>query len=527
MTNSILSLLYFFKTLLFYSIYKQFGVLVLIAFPILIFAQPEINPNGFNQFFYEDGTVSSEGYFKNGKPDGYWKTFFPSGELKSEGFRKNTLLDSIWNFYSEEGILLKQINYEKDKFEGTTKIFNKEGFLVKEENYHIGKKEGYTFTFYKNGSLKSKTPYLEGKKEGYAFEYDKDGKVVRVSRYEKDFIRSTEVINQKDKKGLKQGLWKEFFEDSDQVKWEGTYLNDLKNGYFREYSKSGVLLSTTKFQLGEVVENAEELENLEVIATYHSNGQIASVASYRDGVLEGVSKYYDEVGTITQSKIYRNGKLLGEGIVDEKGIKQGFWKEYFLASGKLRAEGEYKDGARFGPWTFYYETGEIEQKGKYVEGGLVNGNWKWYYKSGKILREEDFRRGREDGFLYEYDVKGNLITEGQFIGGYEEGIWKKSYGDYREEGEYIGGLKQGIWKHHYIPADILAFEGEYVNGMPEGKHTYYYEDGRRKLQGKYVGGQKEKIWTRYNPDGSVMLKIFYEDGKEKKLDGVTIKPKSE
>lgn len=505
--------------------YKLLVTFLFCCWLSVIFAQ-EINPNGYNKFYYSDGSLASEGMFKNGKPEGLWKNYYASGQLKSEGFRKNTLLDSVWNFYSEEGILLKQINYKNDVFEGITKIYNTEGFLVKTENYVSGKKEGNAYTFYVDQSIKSKIPYLNNKKEGIAFEYNQNGVIVRVSRYENDFLRSTEVINQIDKKGQKQGVFKSFYEDSDQLKTEGEYLNDLKHGYFREYSPKGILLSTTKYELGQVIENAEELENLEIKTTYHRNGQISTLRSYRNGILEGVSKNYDSSGVIVNSKIYRNGKLLGEGIINEKGIKEGFWKEYFLESGKLKAEGEYKNGARFGEWKFYFESGELEQKGKYLEGGLIHGKWQWYYKTGSILREEEFRRGREDGFLYEYDRDGNIVTQGEYIDGYEEGEWVLRNGEYKEVGKFSAGLKNGIWKHYYL-TDVLAFEGAFANGMPEGKHTYYYENGNKRLSGKYEGGEKNKIWTRYNPDGSVLLKIQYDFGKEIKLDGLTIKPTSE
>lgn len=510
----------------FISLHKYLWGFAFFLMVLPVTSQDKINPNGYNKFYFKNGTISSEGNFKNGKPEGYWKTYYPSGSLKSEGYRKNHLLDSIWNFYSEEGVLLSTITYEKDKREGITKNYSSEGFLVSQIPYKNDLKHGVAYQFYENNGLKSVTHYLNGKKDGMAYEYNREGLIVRISEFEKDFIVRTEVINQTDKNGEKEGMWKEFYPDSTyQVKQEGTYLKGVKHGYFREYSKSGVLLSTTKYEYGEVVENAEELQNLEIKTTYHSNGAIKSVKSFKDGLQEGVEKTYDPQGNIVQSKIYSNGKLLGEGIVDAEGIKQGDWKEYYPRSGKLRAEGAYKNGARIGKWTFYFENGKIEQKGTYREGGLPHGLWTWYYPSGQILREEEFRLGKEDGYIREYDPVGNVITKGQFLDGYEEGEWVVDYGDHREEGKYIGGLKHGIWLSYY-ENDELAFEGEYVNGMAYGKHTYYYPNGKKKLQGKYSGGQKDNVWTRYNPDGSVMLKIEYEDGQEVKLDGFKIKPKN-
>ena len=48
------------------------------------FGQKEqnINPEGFNTFYYADGTKSSEGTLHKGKPDGYWKSYHENGVLK-------------------------------------------------------------------------------------------------------------------------------------------------------------------------------------------------------------------------------------------------------------------------------------------------------------------------------------------------------------------------------------------------------------------------------------------------------------
>ena len=79
-------------------------IFILIYLFIIMFVHntySQINENGFNVFYYENGVKSSEGYLKNGKPDGFWKTYYENGVLKTEGKRTEFLLDSIWVFYYE------------------------------------------------------------------------------------------------------------------------------------------------------------------------------------------------------------------------------------------------------------------------------------------------------------------------------------------------------------------------------------------------------------------------------------------
>ena len=122
-----------------------------------------------------------------------------------------------------------------------------------------------------------------------------------------------------------------------------------------------------------------------------------------NGKENGTFKYFDKDGNIEKISIFSHGFLLAEGLLDEAGRRQGDWKEYYL-SGKLKSKGKYKDGDKIEAWEYYFENEKIEQKGKYTKNGKLTGLWTWYHKNGEILREENFRKGLEDGMLYEYYV---------------------------------------------------------------------------------------------------------------------------
>src|SRR4051812_14639362 len=65
----------------------------------------DINPDGYNKFYFPGGKLQSEGTMKNGQPEGYWKTYYENGNMKSEGNRLNHSLDGDWKFYNENGII--------------------------------------------------------------------------------------------------------------------------------------------------------------------------------------------------------------------------------------------------------------------------------------------------------------------------------------------------------------------------------------------------------------------------------------
>jgi len=501
---------------------KFFKILFILVFAghiSIALSQQESNvdPNGYNIFYFENGNISSEGTMLNGKPDGYWKNYYESGVLKSEGNRKNYLLDSLWKFYDEEGTLLLEINYEEGKKNGFRTTYQ-ENEISKE--YFINDiKQDYSYVLFPDNKVKLKIPFTDGLESGLAKEYNSNGKIIQLITYKKGYIIERERINRYDADTLPNGKWKWFYEDETLWK-EGNFKHGLKNGYFKEYDKAGNLLSATKFVNGEKIEKAEELAKLDVRTDYYPNGKVKIVATYdKNGIPEGVRREYNQEGEVEKSYIFLHGKIIGEGIFTDEGLREGLWKEYY-PDGKLKATGKYSADKKVGNWKFFYPNGKLEQIGKYIDGN-ADSLWRWYYPTGKILREETFINGLSDGLMTEYANDGEIITSGDYIEGKKEGFWYYVYGDTREEGDYANGMRNGKWKSYYNDGS-LSYEGKFVDDLPNGEHTWYWDNGKIKKQGKYSMGRKNGDWKKYDYTGLLFFTISYRSGKEIKYDGIDI-----
>jgi len=479
------------------------------------------------QFTYPNGKVSSEGQMVDGKPEGYWKNYYEDGTLKSEGNRKSQQLDSLWSFYSPEGKLTQRIAYAEGKKNGIKTTFAEDGVIVKEEEFLNDSRFGTTKLYYASGKLKESIPLDtlgKGREQGTGYEFDEeDGRIVAVVQYSNGYVSGRERINRKDKFNQKQGVWKEFFPNG-VVSLEGRYKNDKKHGYFKTFDESGNLLETLKYEEGILIPDPQELAKLDIKREYYPNAQVKSVGRYNKGVKEGVHRQFTETGQVSASKIYSNGKVIGEGIVDAEGKRQGPWKEFY-EPGELRSEGKYKDGLREGEWKFYYKDGKEEQRGAYRRG-KPDGEWKWTHPKGITWREETFYDGLEEGMAIEYNDTGKVVTKGEYLSGEREGKWLIDIGDEREEGYYVAGQRNDMWKHFY-PSGKLRFEGKYTQGMEEGKHTYYYESGQIERVGMYKFGQKEGDWTEFSVDGLPMKVLTYKQGEVVKVDGEKVETVSE
>ncbi|MCC5918684.1 MAG: hypothetical protein JJU02_15285 [Cryomorphaceae bacterium] len=487
-----------------------------------------MNINGFAQkkdsleytkFYHENGKVSSEGTLRNGVPDGYWKSYHINGNIKSEGNRLDEKLDSLWKFYTEDGVLFVSITY-KDGVKNGPRITYKDGVKTKKEIFIEDKLEGNTEFYFTDGSVSKRIPFENGRENGLGFEYDTAGTIVTLLTFKTGVLTKKRQINRYDQSGKKISTWMEFHPNM-RIKWEGSYTDDLKHGYFKYYTSKGDLIKTERWIMGVLQEPDSDTEKLEIRKQINpETGKISHVGSYLQGKKEGVHRAYDDDGNVIGGGIYSAGFLLAEGITDDQGRRQKHWKFYYQ-TGELKEEGGYRDGKKHGKWTYYFMNGKVEQEGRFSNDRPVD-LWVWYHSNGEVWREAEYMNGFLDGNFIEKDSLGNTLAKGKFVEGFRDGDWFYQVGSVRRIGKYFDGERTGEWIHYYTVNDEVRFKGSYINGMPEGRHTWYYDNGQVEIRGIYRGGRKEGIWEFFNRTGIRYLTITYENDEEVEYNGSKI-----
>lgn len=475
----------------------------------------------FKQYFFKNGNVSSEGYLLDGKPNGLWKAYHENGNLKSVGKRRNFELDSIWSFYDDRGLLTEMIPFQNGLKSGLAHYYNEDGFLQKTSNFVAGRKEGTQIEYYENGSIQKETPFQENKENGIGFEFDEEGKAVTLNKYNKGWLVRSEKINRKNKQGNKQGLWKYFYPGGD-IKEEQNWSDGKKHGYFKKYDRDKNLIEVKRYEFGKEVSDTD-MYILELRKEFYPDGSLKLAGTYHEDIRQGTFREYSKSGEQIGGFIYEKGVKIASGIVDENGFYQGGWK-YFYPTGELKSEGKYLNSLRKGIWKFYFRDGTLEQEGEY-SSDLPDGRWRWYYSNGNLHREENYSRGLEDGLSVEYTIDKSEITRGEFVEGLKEGKWIYQMGDHKEVGFFRDGRREGDWLYYYKDGSV-HFKGEFQDGEPNGLHTYLFPSGKVKLKANYEMGVKHGEWIRYNSIGDVVYSVVYENGIERKIDGVKIKQHS-
>ena len=382
-------------------------------------------------------------------------------------------------------------------------------------------RQGMSRTFYPDGPKHTEVTYKNGQEEGKAYEFAEDGRPILITDWRNGVLQRRQAINAYDRNGLRQGPWQGYWPNGT-LKWEGNFVDDKRQGIFKEYDKQGNLKELAKYDQDRILPEAEETALLTIKNTYHANGKVATIGSYsKDGRKEGLFRNFDEEGKPTTAAIYRNNTMVGSGAVSEAGAMTGPWTEYYT-TGEKRAEGEYLAGKKEGLWTFYHRTGEVEQKGHYQDG-LAQGNWKWFYAGGELHREENYRKGREDGESAEYGRDGSVIVKGAYIDGLKDGPWTYHVGGHTEKGAYRDGLRDGPWTSFYDNGKKF-FTGSFVAGERDGRQRWYWPNGRLKLEGRYTAGLEQGDFNYFDENGTLLLTIRYKDGGEMKLDNEKLPP---
>lgn len=64
-------------------------------------------------YWYDNGNVWSQAFFRKGIRDGISKVYYKDGKIKIEGMYRNGKMIDEWRYYDHEGQVIKKIKYNK------------------------------------------------------------------------------------------------------------------------------------------------------------------------------------------------------------------------------------------------------------------------------------------------------------------------------------------------------------------------------------------------------------------------------
>ena len=346
--------------------------------------------NGIYKKYNEDGKLILELEMKNDIKNGYFKKYFDNGKLAVSGKYKNDLEDGLFETYSyndkDEREVSQYFNYSNGMFNGKVKRYISDTIIDSDTI-----EEGYIEANYLNN-------ILDGNYKLYTTSTWWDEETNKQSNYTAA-NREGEYV-----KGKKEGLWKYYWIGN--LSEEGSFENDLKTGIWKKYC-------TLKF----------------INSPDNDNNNLISTSQYKNGKLNGESITYFNFEMVVDSnrnkenniKIWVFKKIFEKTIINYyNDKKEGLYEEIY-PNGKLKIKCEYKNDLIDGLYTVWDSLGNINIKGNLIKG-LKDSVWFERLDNGNY-RHITYLNDNKNGYIEERDYYSNILVTGNYLNNMKDGKW--------------------------------------------------------------------------------------------------------
>lgn len=447
---------------------------------------------------FPNGNMQVEGTYTKSERTGKWKFYDANGVLSSvENYNQEGQLDGKLTNYFGDGNIETVTRYKEGERDGYYEDYYFDGSLFEQGNFCEGERCGLWVRYFKNGQISKETYYLDGSPVGFQTYYDEKGRVYEQYSYEdgyyKEFIRFDTLgkeINhiyfnkEEQKSSIPNVIGGKYM--------ESTYKGSMLNGPVKWYA-SGADLKTE----GHFINDQRD----GLFKFYDLNGKLKREINYSYGDRHGIEKGY-----------FANGKLEYEGNY-YYGDKTGEWT-FYNEDGTIYSKNEYLNGSKHGK-SIYYASGEIAYIKYYYEGSMYA--YSYSDKSGNEIEPIMLKNGSGDMLCY--FKNGQKSYELKYDNGVAQGGFKRWYpnGKLYKEGNYKDDYLYGVFKEYASNGKVIE-EENYDKDELNGKAVYYYPSGKKKSEFNYFYGQKYGTGTYYNENGTIKSQfIFYSNNAIKKV----------
>lgn len=267
------------------------------------FYSKNYNIEGLSVSYYSDGQLQRKANYKNGEQDGPEEEYFEDGQLKLKGYYKEgnliesenydedgSLKDGCYKEYFEDGQLSSELNFKHGTQEGLMVVKCSEGKLLFEGFFKNGNLQDSMVA--KNGEMlfvkANALTYMINTKHPFTgiAEYFRDNTIIAVKTFFQGLLYGELDLSQI------EPVWGTYIE----TLWQKTQ-EEIEDIYVYHNDKESKFLSIR----GEVEGSFK---------SYYANGQLESKENYFNRKPHGLFEYFDEEGTLLESKTWKNGLLV-------------------------------------------------------------------------------------------------------------------------------------------------------------------------------------------------------------------------
>ena len=467
--------------------------------------------NGQLKVYHYNGKIKKIGSYTNGIENGIFKEYDDKGNLEAEYSMSNGELNGSLKVYYPNGKLKKSGNYLKGKEHGNFVEYDDEGNKEAEYVMANGMKNG-VLKIYEDGRIDVSTTYKDDVRNGQRIEY--------YYNYETGKLKLKQIGDYLNDE--KNGTWKLFYVEDNNTERLLTFENysrGIKNGSFQEAKGDSLIIGHyrndklsgeykvyfdfTRMLLGGVIRT--DTANLSLIA----NG------SYYEDEKSGYWKNYDLTGTLRSEGRFSNGQKTGEwkhyytNWTNDKGESEPYSKQLFLVE-------NYSNGKLDGKSTRYSYLNEEEYPCSETDENKNPLDTCKRYVYQKVLETAFYKNGKLNGPFEIRDSINEVFVKGSFKDDLKDGEWLHRYSDkdfeekpyfIYQKGNYIKDKRDGKWIQYYTEGKI-AETFNYKNGDLHGEYITWNQFNKPREKKQFNNGKLTEL-TTYDSLG-VNLKNKYE-----------------
>jgi antitoxin component YwqK of YwqJK toxin-antitoxin module len=413
---------------------KRLPILVAAFLLIALIISKNLEPyRGVVKYYYEDGSLLSEGNMIEGKQDGYWAFYDQKGHLIQTGMHQDGYAHGNWTWYFSDnkavnmvqpyaygnamglnltyrnnGTLIDSVNFHNGRKNGEYVSYNDKGGIVSRGHYQHDRREGEWLFFYDSGELKMRINYLDGDLHGRCLFYHPNGVLAEELQYDKGQLAYIHTQNAGD----------------------GTSIIHNGSGYYR------VLTDDPAINGSGYVENGQPIGEWEL--------------------------YSPQIGQLNKGRFEGKKFLLWQSSLPNLKLQvkdgKGYYKEFDQYGKTVLLAGKINNGLREGRWISSYESGTPKADEWYVKGQL-NGKASYYYSNDNIEFTAHFKAGKWHGKAQFFNENGTLDSEAQFKNDLKTGIQYF----YDEKGQRI---REELYENGRLIKTKLNFREPDINLTP-------------------------------------------------------------
>lgn len=212
--------------------------------------------------YYPNKNIKSVITYENNRPNGYAKMYHDNGKIKEEGMWKNNRWVGDYKLYYDNGQVQQAFKFDASgKRAGQQQYFYENGQVMIEGNWDGGKESGLLKEYYENGDIKSEKNFNGGTLDvATAKTYEPKKPIAKKAPDQK--VEAPPVIpDKKEKDNLGkvfngEGYWK-LYNANKQVSKDGTFSKSrLIDGKVYFYSPDGILTRIAVYKDGKYVGDA-------------------------------------------------------------------------------------------------------------------------------------------------------------------------------------------------------------------------------------------------------------------------------